>query len=154
MQVRCSFLCNNPLQQSSSVQARRKSLLKAGYRMGLRAELKQPIHRTTEWSVLGGFVLALMPTKVKKVKQGNQQMIKAPRTAARVTVALCSRAMAAVDCARANDGVAARIRRTQKDCLGEGAQKIKLDQIRLGSENEDYTILCMFFFKQSFKIQV
>lgn len=39
-------------------------------------------------------------------------MMKAPSTAARVTVALCSPAMAEVDVVRANDGVAARIRST------------------------------------------
>lgn len=47
-------------------------------------------------------------------------MTKAPSTAARVTVALCSRAMAAVDAERANDGVAARIRRTCKEWLRKG----------------------------------
>lgn len=39
-------------------------------------------------------------------------MTKAPSTAARVTVALCSRAIAEDDAVRANDGVAARIRST------------------------------------------
>lgn len=51
-------------------------------------------------------------------------MTKAPSTAARVTVALCSRAMAAVDGERANDGVAARIRRTCKDWSEEIKIKI------------------------------
>lgn len=39
-------------------------------------------------------------------------MTKAPSTAARVAVALCSRATAVVVARRANEGVAARIRRT------------------------------------------
>lgn len=43
--------------------------------------------------------------------------MKAPSTAARVTVALCSLAMAAVDGVRAKAGVAARMRRTWKDRL-------------------------------------
>lgn len=124
--VSCSFLCDSPLQRSSSPYALRKSLLKAGYRMGLSAELKQPIHRIMELSVLGGLVVFFMAMQVKKVKQGNQQMTKAPSTAARVTVALCSRAMAAVDAVRAKDGVAARIRRTLKRSVEERLERQKM----------------------------
>lgn len=39
-------------------------------------------------------------------------MMKAPSTAARATVALCSRAVAATDTERMKEGVVARIRRT------------------------------------------
>jgi len=52
-------------------------------------------------------------------------MTKAPSTAARLIVALCSRAVAAIDAARANDGVAARIRRTLKRSVEKRIREVE-----------------------------
>ncbi|TNN77719.1 hypothetical protein EYF80_012017 [Liparis tanakae] len=74
-----------------------KSLLRAPYRIGLRAELVYPSHNTMGYSgtVLGSGC-SFKPNTVNRMKYGSQHTTNAPITAARVTVALCSRRATAV----------------------------------------------------------